>query len=113
MRASVRELGLVDTIKFFIEHRIDGAIGNRLEPALVARAAVQLQRSTPALDVAHGKPINAKRLVDEIARRMRGVLARRDAKRNALGFDVGERFDAGTRMHREDEGARGDAAPGR
>ena len=91
-----------------IEHRIDRAVADRLQAARIAWPAVQLQAAAPALDVLHRKTVDAERLVDEIARRMRGVLARRNAKRNALRLDLGERLDADARVHHE-----GEAIPGR
>ena len=54
----------------------------------------------PSFHIGERKAVEAEHLVDEIARRMRRVLARRDAQRHALRLDVGERLDAGARMHR-------------
>src|SRR5436190_14129127 len=86
-----------------VEDRIDGAVGNRFQATGVARSAVQLQAAAPAFQVGKRIGVEPEHLVDEIARRMRRVLARRELERDALRFDVGERLDAGAGMYREDE----------
>src|SRR3982751_2684713 len=89
--------------KALVEDRIDGAIGDRLQAACVTRSAVQLQSAAPAFQVGERIAVEPEHLVDEIARRMSRVLARRELERDALRLDIGERLDAGARMYREDE----------
>jgi len=47
--------------------------------------------------------VQRERLLDQHMGRMSGILAHRHAQRVALGLDVGERADAGARMHHEHE----------
>src|SRR3954471_10995839 len=57
---------------------VDRPVGDRLQAPRVARPAVELQASAPALHILQRIAVYAEHLVDEVARRVRLVFARRD-----------------------------------
>src|SRR5205085_10608139 len=61
-----------------VEDRVRAALAHPLQAPGIAGPAIELQAAAPALELRDGEAVKRERLVDQAARRMRRVLARRE-----------------------------------